>query len=380
MASLSFRPDSDLLAQCFTLVRWLHENGISWCGTPSELVNQLARYDSTLQFSSADELVVFLETNADKLRELGLDASVRKQPGRPRFIEVQTCREQAASEVVGPVEVATASAEPKRGQAAIPVEAEPAPPVADNKLDVSTSEVVDDYVPHFANKADSPHVNRLYSLLGLPAEEYTRGDFVAESNESFLDSSKDGEIRGRLLPLIFAPVVLVLAVLAFGFASHRSRVPEANQPAASENAPAAPIDPVEAKKTQALLQKASTSRASATQYDLAMRYQRGLGVERDNAAAYAWLTLAGANGSTRATEAIREFGPMSPADMQKAGILVGKAFASGVNVRRSYVIAYNWFSIADLAGSSEAGALRKELKAKMTPEQIDRASTQAASR
>jgi hypothetical protein len=356
-------------------VRWLRENGISWSGTPSELASQLSRHNSTLHFSSADELVAFLETNAEKLRELGLEASVRKPPGRPRFIDFQIIPEQAAPKAKGP-EVVNAQPEPTRVQPAAPVVAE-----ATSSVAATNREVADDYVPLFANKPESEPVNRLYSLLGLPAEEVALEYNVGESNKSFLeDEVKSGGIRGTLLPLIFAPVVLVVAAMVFGFASHRSRVPEANQPVATESAPAAPIDPVEEKKTQALLQKASTSRASAPQYDLAMRYQGGLGVERNNAAAYAWLTLAEANGSTRATEAIRKLGLMSPADMQRAGILVGKAFASGVNVPRSYVIAYNWFSLAELAGSSEAGTLRKELKSKMTPDQIRRASTQAESR
>ena len=144
--------------------------------------------------------------------------------------------------------------------------AEPTSSLAANKLDAPSSEVVDDYVPLFANKTDSAPVNRLYSLLGLPAEEVDREYFVGESNKSFLeDEIKGSGIRGTLLPLIFAPVVVVVAVMVFGFASHRSRALEANQPVATESAPAAPIDPVEAKKTQALMQKASTSRASAPQ-------------------------------------------------------------------------------------------------------------------
>jgi hypothetical protein len=375
MASLSSWPDSDLHAQCFALVRWLHENGISWSGTPSELASQLARHNSIFHFSSADEFVAFLETNADKLRELGLDASVRKRPGRPRFIDLQILSAQTAPKAAGP-EVVSAKPEPKHVQPAPAVVTEPTPPA--NKLDGSPAEVVDDYVPLFATKPDSEPVSRLYSLLGLPTEDAPRENFVGEN---FLeDEVKGSGIRGTLLPLIFAPIVLVLAVMVFGFASHRSRAHEANPPAATDSAPAAPIDPVEAKKTEALMRQASTSRASAPQYDLAMRYQGGVGVERSNAAAYAWLTLAEANGNKHATEAIRKLGLMSPEDMQRAGILVGKAFASGANVPRSYVIAYNWFSLAELAGSTEAASLRKELRAKMTPEQIRRANAQGVSR
>ena len=74
MASLSTRPNPDHLSHCFTLVRWLHENGISWSGTASELASQLAQdREAQLWFSDADELVAFLESNIDSLRQLGLD-------------------------------------------------------------------------------------------------------------------------------------------------------------------------------------------------------------------------------------------------------------------------------------------------------------------
>jgi TPR repeat protein len=134
------------------------------------------------------------------------------------------------------------------------------------------------------------------------------------------------------------------------------------------------LDPTEVKKAKALLQQASTSRAASAQYDLALRYRDGRGVEKDYANALVWLNLAGANGETRAQTQIRELSPMvSPADAQQARIAIGKAFAAGVIVPRSLIIAHNWFSVAELAGSSEATALRKQVESKMSAGQLQRA-------
>jgi hypothetical protein len=97
MATLSSWPNPEALSQCFTLVRWLHANGISWSGTAAELTAQLREQpDSTLWFSDSEELVAFLETNEDMLLQLGLQSSVRKIAGRPRLIELYIVEVEAA--------------------------------------------------------------------------------------------------------------------------------------------------------------------------------------------------------------------------------------------------------------------------------------------
>src|SRR4051812_29616264 len=64
MASSGSWPNPDVLSQCFTVVRWFHEQGNSWSGPAPELASQLTSYcDTGRWFSNSDQLVSFLETN-----------------------------------------------------------------------------------------------------------------------------------------------------------------------------------------------------------------------------------------------------------------------------------------------------------------------------
>ncbi len=346
MASLS-SPNPALLAQCFTLVRWLHANRISWSGTASELACQLLRdCDAALWFTDTDELVAFLETNADMLQQLGLKASVRRLPGRPRFLELQIIHDEVVPKPGGPIEVVSPLSELESRIS------EAGPSIEENRR----SETNAGYVPQFANWPDaasatklftpSEPVTRLNSLLGLSAEEAvveeSREDVVEKRSrfEGLVAKVNGDNVAGRFLPFILAGAVLVFAALAFGFVHYRTVNAQpamvTSPPAASaESAPS--IDPVEAVKTKTLLQQASTSRSPSPQYDVAMRYEDGRGVARDHATAYAWLS-----------------------------------------VPRSYVVAHNWFSLAELAGSTEALPLKKQLESKMSPDQLERADRPTA--
>ena len=394
MASLSTRPSSDHLSQCYALVRWLRSNGISWSGTASELSSQLAQdADAKHWFVDVDDIVAFLEANSEALCGLGLELSVRKLPGRPRLIDLQIDAEQIQPKPVGPVEVVRQPPEIN------------APSVIEER-GASTSETVEDaYVPLFGRKSEpllepiAPprgSASRLFTLLGVAADEGVvnpsyREDVAKQTPPArygmFAQKVKYEEERERLWPLVIACVVLFVVIVTFMLvvrknAATANAVIVTNPAAAAEPAAAPPtIDPEEAQKTKDLLQQASTTRTPSQQYDLAMRYESGLGVERDRATAYAWLTLARANGSTRAPSMIRNLGEqLSPTEMQRARIMVGRAFASGLSVPRSYVVAHNWLSLADLAGSAEARTLKKQLESKMSPEQIQRANSQSGSR
>src|SRR3569832_990440 len=106
MASLSW-PNPEGLSRCFTFVRWLHANGSSWSGTAAELTAQLRLdSDATLWFSDSDDVVAFLESNEDTLRQLGLESSIRRIPGRPRLIELHLT-EPGTDVPSRPVEVAS---------------------------------------------------------------------------------------------------------------------------------------------------------------------------------------------------------------------------------------------------------------------------------
>jgi TPR repeat protein len=376
MATLSSWPNPEALSQCFTLVRWLHANGISWSGTAAELTAQLREQpDSTLWFSDSEELVAFLETNEDMLLQLGLQSSVRKIAGRPRLIELYIVEVEAAPQKSGPVEVVSQLS------------------AYESKIEEQPAAEEEEYKPIFAaepvevdQSSASEPVSRLYTLLGLPAEEAavaapaaTRAAEKQSYFSGFQNSGDEETSLRRYLPLLIVILVTVaLAALMVVMLRHRGAtntsfsVIEPN--AATEPETQVQLDPTEVKKAKALLQQASTSRAASAQYDLALRYRDGRGVEKDYANALVWLNLAGANGETRAQTQIRELSPMvSPADAQQARIAIGKAFAAGVIVPRSLIIAHNWFSVAELAGSSEATALRKQVESKMSAGQLQRA-------
>ena len=104
-------------------------------------------------------------------------------------------------------------------------------------------------------------------------------------------------------------------------------------------------------------------------------------MKQDNTAAYAWLTLARTNGSLAADSAIQTLTVnLSPGELQKARITIGNSFINGVGVQRNYVQAHHWLALAELSGSSEAGALKKQLETKMPLWQIQQATAQNSTR
>lgn len=88
----------------------------------------------------------------------------------------------------------------------------------------------------------------------------------------------------------------------------------------------------------------------------------GNGVEQDYAQAVRWARLAAGQGDARAQ-----------------GIL-GAAYFLGNGVGQDYVSAHLWLNLAAAAGDESAGALRDQVVARMTPEQIVEAEAQARDR
>lgn len=388
MASLSSWPSPEGLSRCFTLVRWLHANGISWSGTAAELTAQLRQdSDTSLWFADSDELLVFLEANDDTLRQLGMESSVRKIPGRPRLIELHITDEGLSAPRSGPVEVVP-TAEEQEARFAEP-QSSPSTEQTEEKwksllppeLIEQLKEPEEPKPSEPANAATSEPVTRLYSLLGLSPEEATNSNRGEQIYFAEPVSSDEESFRSRYLPVLVVAVITIVLAVAIVVLVRRSG---SNSPAravstndtAAETAASNDLDPVEVKEANVLLQQASASKNASAQYDLAMRYKDGRGVQRDYAAALTWLNLARANGNPRAEFEIRSLSPeVSTADAQKARIAIGKAFAAGTNVPRNYVIAHNWFSVAELAGSSEASTLRKQIESKMSQGQLQRART-----
>jgi hypothetical protein len=390
MASSGSWPNPDVLSQCFTVVRWFHEQGTTWSGTASELGAQLSSYiDTGRWFSGDDQLVSFLETNVVMLRDLGVEASVTRFIGKPSIIDLKSSTATDANsqpkqpaEPISQAPIIEPSARPPRALLSAPKNLAPqnlAPPsiVADEPAAASDN-------PNLDKPAD-----RLYSLLGVPEIEIMLDGFNPETKVEPAPTSSPGTVRAKTTPLVIATGLFVAFTLAaFIFVRSRSAdsvppppTPEISKaiptPLPVETTPA--IDPAESEEFNKLLQQSTSTKDSTAQYELALRYEEGRGVKQDNVAAYAWLTLAMTNGSLAADPALQTLtSNLSPSDLQKARIAIGNSFTGGVGVRRDYVRAHHWLALAELSGSSEAGALKRQLETKMPLWQIQQATAQNA--
>jgi hypothetical protein len=392
MASSGSWPNPDVLSQCFTVVRWFHEQGSTWSGTSSELASKLSSYcDTGRWFSNSDQLVSFLETNVVMLRELGVEPSITRFIGRPSVIDLRSSAADASNQP----KVSTEATE--QSPIAEPVTLAPRTfeAVAQNPApqnEVPQAVVADDPVAASENPNLNKPADRLYSLLGVPEIEIMLDGFNPEAKDEPASGPAPVTARKKTVPLVFVAVILVaLTLTAFIFV--RSQSTKSVPPAAPTNTttlPTAPsaapavettpaLDPAESDEFNKLLQQAISTKDAIAQYELALRYSEGRGVKQDNAAAYSWLTLARKNGSLASDSAIQTLtAHLSPSELQKARITIGNSFMNGVGVQRNYVQAHHWLALAELSGSSEAGALKKQLETKMPLWQIQQATAQNA--
>ncbi|HEY4345808.1 MAG TPA: tetratricopeptide repeat protein [Parvibaculum sp.] len=149
-------------------------------------------------------------------------------------------------------------------------------------------------------------------------------------------------------------VGLLIAALACGCAltpALASDNPQADAKAAFEN-----HDYAAAAK---ILEPVAAQGDAAAQYNLGMLYGSGLGVAKDQAAAASWYEKAARQGKGLAQLAI------------------GVMYRNGQGVEADYPRAYMWLtmSASELTGTDNQQAMRflKELKAQMTPEQMQSA-------
>ena len=401
MDSQSSWPQSDILSKCFILVRWLHAHGASWSGTPPELSFHVATFcEGTTWFRSGDELVKFIQNNADMLRDLGVESTVQTDTGRT-IVDLKIKDTGNVSPSMSPsdfgAQLAAMQANIESQQAASPVpekEAAPEVPAASESIAVQLG-------------------NRLHDLTGVNSQEIwslsSKVDQSSSQHTASPEPSAPGSFRSKSLIALVA-VGLTLATLLFAFARTRTAStpapaaaatpapkektetatptqapavaesvptnqvtspPAAAPPAATTDAPPENLDPAQRKNFEAVLAQATTSRLPAPQYDLGMRYAQGLGVPKDNAAAFTWLTLADSNGSVEADSALRTLAAqLSPEEQQRARVSVANSFIAGVVVQRNYVTAYRSLLQAERSGSAEAATLRKELEVRMPVWQI----------
>ncbi|MBI2132702.1 MAG: sel1 repeat family protein [Candidatus Tectomicrobia bacterium] len=95
--------------------------------------------------------------------------------------------------------------------------------------------------------------------------------------------------------------------------------------------------------------KAADQGHAKAQLNLGTLYARGLGVKEDAAEAFKWHKRAAEQGLAQAQR------------------LVGEAYVRGEGTKRDLVLAHAWLSLANRGGEPEAGALLREVAARLSP-------------
>ncbi|NNE85332.1 MAG: sel1 repeat family protein [Alphaproteobacteria bacterium] len=132
------------------------------------------------------------------------------------------------------------------------------------------------------------------------------------------------------------------------------------------------------------------------QRNIGAMYQRGLGVPQSDAEAVKWYRRAAENGHPRAQQnlgVMYEEGAGVPQDYVEAAAWYRAAAAQGnlfaklnlgvlyergsPDVPRDVVQSHMWYNLAAAQGHADAGQLRDDIAAAMTPEQVAEAQRQA---
>lgn len=389
-------PKSETLSQCFTLVRWFHQHGADWSGTPTELAFTIATSgEGAAWFRSSDELVKFIETNSDMLRDLGLEAIVRREVGRVT-IDFKGNNLGHVMPTTAPTDLSThlAAIEAKLNQQTSAETVTPTPPVTPQKPIVDLGARLHDLIDEDADKvtpyepmkieapvlreptkveekpAASPRKNNaLFVLSGvvivlvLASLVWSRTRTAPSPHPSVAQTQQPIQKSAETAPAVATPTVPTPE------ATPQSQPQQQVPPVATT--PTENLDPAERQKFDAILAAATTNKLAAPQYELGMRYAQGTGVTKDNAQAFVWLTLAEVNGSAEATSALQVVQPnLSHDELQRARIAIANAFTSGVVVNKNDVQSYRWLMKAERDGSTEALNLRKGLELRMFAWQI----------
>jgi len=121
---------------------------------------------------------------------------------------------------------------------------------------------------------------------------------------------------------------------------------------------------------QPLRERAEAGEVRA-QRALALRYERGDGLARDQIKACVWYIIAGANGDLAAKQrAVQLSHRLSQYQIAEIRFNVGKMYMEGLAGQRDLVSAYSWFALAQAAGDIRAPVEQEKLESVMTHEQV----------
>jgi len=426
---------SDARPLCHAFARWFHAHGISWSGTPAELTSDIAPGNSGIP--DPNELVVFLEANADILAELGITIRVHRPAGRPRSISL---RWNGAVPRFGEISVeetqfeeTSKDAEPLRDYESMfrPSEVEQTPAASETRWEehdeLPYAEITRRNFEQPSNSA--PHAAEFSLITDTPLHSAPKN-----AGREFMLDTTDQEGTGsvtfqtldslpgrwqRYLPISIALLVslVVLGLVlrsvqqngmsasslenpvaasetqdpnAGGDAASEAPISDdgvqdqngregtkkAQEPADSRSRVAGARDNSDASELKRLMREAAQERQPAAQHELGTRYAEGHGVTPDKVKASAWLVLAWSNGHKPSQATLRALtSNLSEVELQKVRMAVADMYSSGIGVPVDLVAAHSWFSLAEVAGSAEATVRKKEVEARMTPEEIERAQT-----
>jgi TPR repeat protein len=138
----------------------------------------------------------------------------------------------------------------------------------------------------------------------------------------------------------------------------------------------------------AWLSRAATHNQPLAEYQLALMYQKGLGVRADPAQAFHWFESAALHGNRKAmhglatcyaegwgtqknlTEAARWFARAAALGSVNDQFNLGVLYERGMGVPQSLVDAYRWYAIAAAAGDQESQARIAALAPTLSPEDM----------
>jgi len=386
--------DPAVRTQCHAFAQWFRQHGISWSGTPAELVSEISKNAQVSKVDAvlldADRVFTFLEVNGRALSDFGVDVSLRKASGLPRSISLRSVPQvphTAGSVAVGDVSVNQSGIENldpkalggsndssrdldtlrgkvsgthKQSQAKKSLDA--AHPTLDEAAR-KTRTVKEDGIEFKYEPIDSPRPARLLAFVGVMLT-FVVGFAIVTSLQNETPAGRPVTTTSRQ---------------ASQWSAERKKAPIKDSTPQSKSKPMlGSTDDGNAEVTR-LTREAVEQRRGASQYELGVRYAKGLGVKPDRVVGYAWLVLARSNGDRRSEGVLRALTSQLPAnELQRVRLVLGDWYAHGFGVRTNYVVAHSWFRLAEISGSNEATMRKKQMEARMSPKQIQDANTMTA--
>jgi hypothetical protein len=377
----SVQAESRVTASHFarTVRDWLVGRARVWVGTAGELIaaweQNAAAYPDDFP-ASPKAVLAELEAEAEALRELGVHVEFRTRAGSPKLVSLRYI--------------------PRTGEIIEPKAQTPADTSAQPVAELTLAPVLDD-----VSIGEGQEKRADAEGFGVRDELLSHSPDVSESD--LFSGEKGGNAWADFK--VHAIVVLIAMALTGGifyFFSGSLRLQAANPPASLP-----PSDPLRAEKRAAELGDPNAQRR------LALRYQKGDGVGQDEAAALVWLRHASSLGDIESqyllgkalaqrgspedkTEAYKWFvvsyaagfmesltelkalnSQLSNDDIRNVRYSLGQMYREGRGSAPDRVAAYTWFTLAEAVGDRPSIERKRELKAQMTPQEIDMATRRA---